>query len=364
MSPSPEPTTVRQEVPLPIRGLQDRFEAALDSLVAAGGLESSAALLLGCSAGGDSMALLELAARRARVTGAKLDVAHFDHAQRPESAEEAAFVGRRCKALGIGFLSERWQEAGEGPAASPADEGSLREARLGWFVRAMETRGSKALLLAHQADDRAETTLMRLLRGSGPTGLASIRPMERLRGMLVLRPLLEFRRDELRHYLQAVGVEWREDPSNEDERFDRVWVRRRLMPLMNGRMGTDVTPRLVRTSQLVDEESRALAAACELVLGRLEEPAPPPALAALRLDDELWGGAPPELRRALLRQWLWKLREGVHPPGFETVREAVNFAQRGAPGLRHRTVERIHLVRESGRLVAYPPEGGSGSAGS
>lgn len=315
-------------------------------------------MLLGCSAGGDSMALLDLMAHRAGVSAGSLRVAHFDHAQRPESAAEAEFVRRRCERAGVEFRSARWS------ASTGQDEGSMREARLEWFAREMAATGSRALMLAHQADDRAETFLMRLLRGSGPTGLASIRQVERLRGMLVLRPLLEFRRAELRAYLGALDLDWREDPSNENEHHERVWVRRRLLPLMHERMGADIAPRIVRASRLVEEESRALGAACDMLLGELEEAAPPGGLAALRLDDPLWGGAPAELRAALLRQWLWKVRRGVHPPGYETVREALNFAERGASGTRHRTVELIDLVRESGRLLAFPPAPEVAGAGS
>lgn len=297
------------------------------------------------------MALLDLAVNHARAAGGTVHALHFDHAQRTSSGGEAAFVARHCERLGVPFHSERMS----GDASEPAlDEGRLRTARYEFFGRAMERAGATILLLAHHADDRAETLLMRLMRGSGPTGLASIRPVETLNGLTLVRPLLEFRRTELREYLQALGLDWIEDPSNVDPRFKRAWVRAELLPLMNECMGMDITPRLLRASSLIEEEAAALRSACRLVLESLSLPPEAHALGILRLDDPLWRDASPEFRRALLRHWLWDLRRGGHPPGFETVREALNFVERGEAGGKLRTVERIHLSKEGGRLVARP----------
>lgn len=333
---------------VPVESLRARFDAACLAIPPLAVLGSGEPLAVGCSGGGDSMALLDLAVHRSQRTGCAVHVLHFDHAQRPSSAEEATSVENHCAGRRVAFHSGRMSGAGD----RQLDEGSLRDARYDFFRQTMKTLGAKVLLLAHHADDRAETLLMRLMRGSGPTGLTSIRPLEKVGGVTVARPLLDFRRAELRDYLRDRGIEWFEDPSNRDARFKRVWVRNELLPLMNDRMGFDITPRLLRAGSLIEEEAAALRSACELLLDQLAIPPAPPAMAALRLEHPLWTGAAPELRRALLRFWLWKIRRGGHPPGFDAVQEAVNFAERGAGRLR--TVERLHLARQDGNLVAYP----------
>lgn len=326
------------------------FAAACDALEP---LREGASLLLGCSAGGDSMALLHLMLARAPQSDWRLTVAHFDHAQRTDSGEETTELAIRCAALEVNFLTSRMTES---PAETPASEDFMRRARFGFFGRAMDQSGAEALVLAHQADDRAETFLMRLLAGSGPTGLSSIRRVETVEGMTIARPLLGLRRAELREYLGARDLSWREDPANEDERFKRVWVRKRVLPLFAERMGRDVTDRIVRTTELVEEEAGALGEACEVLLGELACAAEEPARTALNLDHKIWREAGAPLRRRLMRQWLWKLRSAPHPPGYAAVAEALKFAERGERGTRLRTIERIHLERRAGRLMAYPPE--------
>ncbi len=328
------------------------------------------ALLLGCSAGGDSMALLDLVARYAEKNGCEIVVAHFDHAQRPESREEAKFVAARCREIGCRFISERWEgkrntsrsksrsgngrnSGGKGDGAE-VSEAEMREARYAFFKRAMRKSKADYLLLAHQADDRAETFLMRLLSGSGPTGLASIRARETVEGMTVLRPLLGFRREELREHLRSRKLDWREDASNEDERRKRSWVRRAVMPLLDERMGLEVAPRIARASELIEEETAALDSLAAFALARLTSPSPaPPAAGQLFLKREIWRSAPTPLRRRLIRDWLWNLAASPHPPTYAAVEEALKFAERSKVGLELRTVGRIHIVKQAGRLVAF-----------
>lgn len=326
------------------------FAEAADALAP---MRRGARLLLGCSAGGDSMALLELAAGLMPRRDWTLAVAHLDHAQRPESAPDAEFVAEAARRRGIEAHIER---VAEGALRAGASEESMREARHAFFHRATEAFRADALVLAHQADDRAETLLMRLLAGSGPTGLASIRAIETIGPLTIVRPLLSIRREALREYLRERGVAWREDPTNEDTRYKRAWVRHKVFPLMNERMATDIVPRLARAAELLEEETQSLDAACGWLLREIAVSPPPPAAAALNLRHAMWTEAPEGLRRRLMREWLWALRHGHHPPSYEAVAEAMRFAERSAEGLAHRTVERFHLMKRDGVLIAIPPE--------
>ncbi|WP_374408904.1 tRNA lysidine(34) synthetase TilS [Pelagerythrobacter sp.] len=173
------------------------------------------------SGGPDSLALLLLA--HAAMPGA-IAAATVDHGLRPESASEVAMVGQVCARLGIHHDTLRVELA----------RGNVQDAARQARYAALESwalgRGLDALATAHHADDQAETLVMRLNRGSGVSGLAGVRATTRVPGgdLPLLRPLLGWRRAELAAVVQAAGLEPAHDPSNRDERFDRVRIRRAL----------------------------------------------------------------------------------------------------------------------------------------
>lgn len=333
------------------RRVMDAFDEAARTLAPLG---HGKRLLLGCSAGGDSMALLDLAAGRALERGWALAVGHLDHAQRPESAEEAQFVAEQAARRGVMMFMERLNlpEAGAGAL----NEDALRRARHAAFRRFAEAWRADAIVLAHQADDQAETFLIRLLAGSGPTGLGGIRPVETIEGLTVARPLLAARRADLRDYLRAQNLPWRDDPSNEGGANKRGWVRNALLPAMRERIGLDPTARITRSAALIRAEAEVLEETIGLLLSQLALPPAPPALARLDLAHPLWREAGPLVRRQLLRQWLWLLRRQPHPPGYEALGEALAFVQAGRPLAELRTVERMHIVHCKTSLLAFAPE--------
>lgn len=352
-TPPPDSQSAIDAPPAAARRVILAFEAALDQFVP---LAPGRRLLLGCSAGGDSMALLDLAARAAAGRRWALAVAHLDHAQRLESAAEADFVAAQAARLGLPVFTQRLVPPPASGSPAPLTEDVMRQARHAWFRRCGRLWEAEALLLAHQADDQAETFLIRLLAGSGPTGLAAIRPLERLEGLTLVRPLLAARRADLRAYLAWRGRPWHDDPSNDDLAGKRCWIRNALLPLIGEKIGLDPTDRIGRAAGLIREESEVLGEVALLVLSQLALPAPPPALARLDLAHPLWRAASPLLRRQLLRQWLWDLRRGPHPPGYEALREALAFVKANRRGAELRTVERIHLVHCKTSLVAFAPE--------
>ncbi|RDS78592.1 tRNA lysidine(34) synthetase TilS [Alteriqipengyuania lutimaris] len=164
--------------------------------------------------------LLAHAALPGRVVAATID-----HALRAESAQEAAFVSDLCASLGIPHQTRRIEVA-DGNLQDRA-----RDARYRALQEAFFELGADTLATAHHADDQAETVLMRLNRGSGVSGLAGIRAhrvdvnFDLLSEMLVVRPLLEWRKEELAQIVDEAGIEPVRDSSNEDERFDRVRMR-------------------------------------------------------------------------------------------------------------------------------------------
>ena len=180
-----------------------------------------AALGLAVSGGGDSLALLLLA--HAALPG-RVKAATVDHGLRPESADEADRVARYCAELGMAHTTLTVS------VARGNTQEQARKARYAALGDWAEEYDLGALATAHQMDDQAETFLMRLNRGSGLAGLSAIRALGSVPSAPVrlVRPLLRWRRDELAAIIERFGWSAVDDPSNHDDRYDRVRMRRAL----------------------------------------------------------------------------------------------------------------------------------------
>ncbi len=268
-----------------------------------------------CSGGADSVALLLLAHVHWGVaTGRKLVVLHYDHATRAgASARDAAFVANLAKALGYVCVSER---RASGEADAPLSEAMLRAERLRFFEKAMGQLGVTVLLQGHQADDVAETLLMRLARGSGTAGLSAPRPLRDLPdGRVFLRPLLTVSRQEIRESLAAAGGAWCEDVSNNSALYFRNRVRSQVLPKLEEASGRNVVEAAGRTRRLLEEDDAALEAWLRDVVPEI--PRGPLALAALN-------GRPRALWRRAIHKWLTVngLSDAVGASAFELLLEA------------------------------------------
>jgi tRNA(Ile)-lysidine synthase len=191
--------------------LRAQTRDAIDAL----GIKEHERIAVACSGGADSIALLHLlCALRPGIV-----VLHVDHGLRDESSADAAFVAMTADALGLQVHVERVDV----DRTTGSLEGAARDARYRALEEMAVVAGARYVATAHTLDDQAETVLQRLMRGASLDGIA---PM---RGMFV-RPLLGVRRSALRTYLVDQAISWREDPSNVDQRFERNWVRARLLP--------------------------------------------------------------------------------------------------------------------------------------
>lgn len=206
-------------------------------------------VLVACSGGADSTALALLLARSARRLGlAAVSIAHLDHALRPDSRDDAAFVEDLAARLELPAISERHpvkRRRGESP------EAAARRVRYAFLERAAKATGSTVIVTAHHMDDQAETVLLRILRGTGPRGLAAIRPKRPLRRgsrIRLVRPLLVFRRERLREWLTRWGQAWREDPTNASGNV-RARLRNRAIPVLRECAGRDPVPLLARLAE-------------------------------------------------------------------------------------------------------------------
>jgi tRNA(Ile)-lysidine synthetase-like protein len=182
---------------------------------------------VGVSGGADSVALLLLLRALPHV---QLHVVHLDHQTRGQaSTEDAEFVRRICEAFSIPATIARREEIELEMTGLPRNASArYRAIRLELFRRVVERENLAGVILAHHADDQAETILLRLLRGSGPAGLMGMKKRGNIGGLTILRPLLDVRQSDLRKFLQERGQTWREDASNQSEKYGRNRVRQFL----------------------------------------------------------------------------------------------------------------------------------------
>jgi tRNA(Ile)-lysidine synthase len=186
-------------------------------------------LLLAVSGGPDSTALLDVAARLASKLGLGLFAHGVDHGLREEAARELDLAEEHATKLDVPFARTRVRVAGGGNLQARA-----RAARWEALAAAAKRHGASAIATAHTADDRAETVLMRILRGAGAAGLAvlpSRAPLEDHEVELV-RPLLRARRSDVMAHLERHRIPYASDPSNRDLRFVRARVRHEVLPLL------------------------------------------------------------------------------------------------------------------------------------
>ncbi len=182
---------------------------------------------LAVSGGSDSMALLWLIGQWVLAEGRSLRVATVDHGLRPEAVAEAGFVAKTCQAMTIPHDTLTWSGwSGQGNLPAAARQGRY-DLLAGWA----KAHGITRIALGHTLDDQAETVLMRLARGSGADGLAGMRSHRVADGITWVRPLLTERRQALRDYLTRNGHDWIDDPTNDDDIFDRVKARKALAVL-------------------------------------------------------------------------------------------------------------------------------------
>lgn len=230
-------------------------------------------VVVAVSGGADSVCLLHLLVRYGPIWDLTLHVAHLDHALRPDSAEDAAFVAGLADAWGVPFYHRRLQT---GSLAVSGDnlEAAARQARYSFLADVARTvtvdADDAVIATAHTADDQAETLLLHLLRGSGLDGLAGMRPRQRLAlgegaeaehtpaAPWLVRPLLGVPRTQILRYLETHGLAWREDPTNQDRTLTRNWLRHEILPQLAGR-NPAIGSSLARTATILAAEADRVA---------------------------------------------------------------------------------------------------------
>ncbi|MFH1434710.1 MAG: tRNA lysidine(34) synthetase TilS [Pseudomonadota bacterium] len=186
-------------------------------------------VLAAVSGGSDSLAMLHLLSRLGREWSLELHAACVDHGLRPEAKAEALFVKETARQWNVPFHSLKGHAAAEAERGKKSIQHAARDMRYRLLERLARKIGATRIALGHTLDDQAETVLMNIIRGCGIDGLGGISPM---RGGLIIRPVLPFRRTRLREYLEERSITYIRDASNRDFRFLRPRIRRTIMPAL------------------------------------------------------------------------------------------------------------------------------------
>ena len=321
--------------------LAGRFRAHLRDT---GWLEGAASVVVAVSGGLDSMTLLHLLRFGDAAPSLPLHAAHLDHRMRADSGVDAAWLAEICDEWGVAYhlrtARTRVRTEAEG-----------RELRYAFFAEVARELGEDAVIMtAHTADDQAETVLFRIARGSGPRGLAGIRPG---RSPSLVRPLLPFRRTELQAYAATHAVPCREDPSNRDTRWTRNRLRHDILPVLEA-----AVPGAAAALASLAETSRRESAALDALLDERIEALTgrPGSGSGFSFGRTALAALPDPVLAALLRRAAARLGSR---PGRAATADLLRFVRRSPSGKRVTLAGGV-TVRHDRGSVHFRPSGMEG----
>lgn len=278
-----------------------------------------APLVLAVSGGGDSLALMHLAARHAAMQRAALPmVLTVDHGLRPDSGRDARKVATWAEALGLEAHILVWRDK----KPTSGIEAHARAARYQLMGAWMVAHGTPVLCVGHTQDDQAETFLLRLARGSGVDGLSAMTsrapfPHQGFTDLRVARPLLGLARADLRAFLAGIGQVWLEDPMNQDPAFERVRMRAAVSGLaaagVSARRIAAAAAHLARAREALEQMTDTLLAQATRQAG------PESAKSDILLDAAALGAAPREVGLRALAAILMAVSGSPYRPRFEAL---------------------------------------------
>lgn len=218
-------------------------------------LPEGAAVVVALSGGADSLALAAAVAFEAPKVGIRATAVTVDHALQTGSDAVAARAVEQATALG---LEARVVRVEVDDATDDGPESAARDARYRALRDVADEVGARAVLLGHTLDDQAETVLLGLARGAGAASLQGMAPVrEDDDGVRWMRPLLAVRRTTTRAFCAASALDVWDDPHNLDDRFSRVRVRERVLPVLETEIGPGIAEALARTAEQLREDAEA-----------------------------------------------------------------------------------------------------------
>ena len=212
-------------------------------------------ILVACSGGPDSMALLHLLQDIAthRHTTYKIGVAIVDHCIRPESKDEVLWLQHQVEELGLPFYSATFDVPRLSKEHKQSEETIGRQVRYQWLNEIAQSEGYDYISVAHHKDDQAESILAHIIRGSGLNGLTGMSVVQSEYAIPVVRPLLDVTKEDLLAYIGTKHISYCVDSTNEDVRYQRNRIRHRIIPELEA-VNPAVVDAIVRLGSSVNED--------------------------------------------------------------------------------------------------------------
>lgn len=311
-------------------------------------------VVLAVSGGPDSLALLHMLHALRDVWGLSLVVAHLDHALRPSSREDAAFVGRVAAQLGLFCVRERQDVRAYAQTHRLSLEEAAREVRYRFLAQVAHATQATAIATGHTADDQAETVLMHFLRGAGLSGLKGMRARSPLVlpprepetpanvAVDIVRPLLFTTRREIETYLERKGLHPVLDETNLDTTFYRNRLRHELLPFLEREYQPNLRVLLARSAETLGVDWDFIQQEANAAWAQLAQSS----TNAITFPREAFLALHPALQRLLVRRAVFTLRPLLRDVQWEHVLNALAIAAHGETGAQATLPGHLTLRRE------------------
>ncbi|QAY67430.1 tRNA lysidine(34) synthetase TilS [Paenibacillus protaetiae] len=303
-------------------------------------------VVVAVSGGPDSMALLHMLSRLRAEEGIALVAAHANHGFRAESEEEAVMVRDYAAQLGVPFEHAALHMPDYIEETGMNSQEASRTKRYAFLHEAAQKHGAGIIALAHHADDQAETVMMRLLRGTGTTGLAAIAMRRSEKNVELIRPLLRMRKSELLQYCADFHIPYCIDSSNEKRDYFRNVVRLDVLPYLS-RLNPGFTGSLCRLAHIAGAEDDWMEHEAEKIFRETVAVTP----SGAELDAESLAGLHVALQRRLIKLILNYLSQDADSVSFEQIESMRAAARTGAKSTwKLDAGGNIRFLREYGKL--------------
>ena len=307
-------------------------------------------ILVGVSGGADSLYLLW----HLQENGFRTTAATFNHQLRPSAADEVEFVRRICIEWSVPYLSGTQDVLSYARKQKLSTEEAARECRYRFLFDAAEKIGAAAVATGHHADDQAETVLMHFLRGSGPDGLAGMRPRtffpQWSKTIPLVRPILPISRMEIESWCREKGLQPVNDESNIDNHYFRNRLRNRLIPLLEAEYNPQVRKNINKTARVTQTDLDWID---DLINQSWEKVVLPDLSNESRivLNRSLFLKLHPAEQARILRKAAFGLRPDARDFGFDAVESGLTFFRNAKRVDQISFPEKLKLLRENELLI-------------
>ncbi len=307
-------------------------------------------ILVALSGGPDSVALLYVLLALKPEYDLTLYLAHLNHKLRgAESDGDESFARKLASDLKLKFFSRRVDVKKEAKKRKLTIEEAARELRYRYLQEVAEKVKADKIALGHQADDQAETFLMRLIRGAGARGLSGI-PAKRGK---IIRPLIQIRREEIENFLKTKRIACRQDSSNYLTDFNRNKIRLKLLPILKRQFNPKIVESLNRAADILSLQAEYVREKSRQTLKRIGTREK----GRMILNSKKFTGQPTCLQREMVRLCVSDLGGDVDKLSFELVDRTLNLARGGKSGRRVRLTKNLWFEVGGKQLAFYGAKG-------